>query len=155
MGHSHVSDFVEKVSKDSFYKDDDDYWHERYLQSIKEIDSSDVCILETSIPSTAMGQLAQLSIEKFKPTILLYKGNKPFFFRGLAETEKRVQLLEYDLDNLPKVLEYAFEFAEEFINTRFTLLFPPDIVSHLKEIKKQGLSQSDYIRNLIRKDMKK
>lgn len=156
MGHTHISKFVEKADPDKFYAENEEYWSKRYVASLKEMDRADVCFFETSIPSTAMGQLAQLSVEKFKPTILLYtKDGKPYFFRGLAGVEKRVQLLEYNNENLEDVLRYAFEFAEDFLSTRFTLLFPTDIIAYLNKIKKSGSSRSAYIRSLIRKDMKK
>ena len=98
LGHTHTSDFVEKLNPDTFYIDDESEWASRYKKSLEQMDLADICIFESSIPSTAMGQLAQLSVDKFKPTILLYrKGKKPYFFRGMAEVEKRVQLLEYKI----------------------------------------------------------
>jgi hypothetical protein len=155
LGHSHVSDFAEKIHPENFYTENEHEWAIRYSNSMKEMDRADVCFLETSIPSTAIGQLGQIAVEKFKPTILLYRqGKRPYYFRGLAEAEKRVQLLEYTPETLDTVLTFAFEFAEEFINTRFTLLFPPDIMAHLNKMKKSGNSRSKYIRTLIRKDMK-
>ena len=154
LGHIHTSTFVKKLDPVAFYKQSQEEWKKGYVVSLKEMDEADVCVIETSIPSTAMGQLAQLAVDKVKPTILLYlRGQKPYFFRGLAETEKRVQLLEYGPENLKEVLEDAFVWAEEFINTRFTLLFPPDIVAHLNSLKKKGVPKSEYIRDLIREDM--
>ncbi len=154
LGHTHTSDFVVTIHPETFYTINEKEWARQYVGALKELEKADICFFESSIPSTAMGQLAQLSVEKFKPTILLYqKGYKPYFFRGLAETEKRVQLLEYTKETLEEVLGFAFEFAEEFINTRFTLLLPPDIMAHLNKIKKSGNSRSEYIRELIRKDI--
>lgn len=155
LGHEHVSDFVLKTNPEKFYTEDEKEWAKRYAASLKEMDEADICIFETSIPSTAMGQLAQLSIEKSKPTVLLYtKNNKPYFFRGLAEAERRALLLEYDPKNINEILDYVFTWAEEFLNTRFTLIFPPDIISYLNNLKRDGRSRSEYIRDLIRKDIK-
>lgn len=154
LGHKHVSTFVKDIDPESFYQAVEKEWKNRYLNSVRSIEKADICIFELTIPSTASGQLAQLSLNKFKPTILLYrKGAHPHFSAGLEETEKRVQILEYSEEDLKDVLKYAFDMAEEYLNTRFTLLLPRDIVNYLNQLKKDGQSRSEYIRDLIKKDM--
>ena len=106
--------------------------------------------------SLAIGQLTQEAIRNEKPTILLYlQGKKPYFFRGAAEAESRVQLLEYTTDTLQDVLSYALEIAQELLTTRFTMLMPKELNTFLDKIHKQtGLSRSEYIRKLIMEKMK-
>lgn len=155
LGHKLTCDFVKTVTDSNFYVDTDDVWAKRYISCKHEITSADVCVIEASIPSTAMGQIATLSIEKDKPTIILYYGKKaPYFFRGLIKTNPKVQLLEYSDSDLQMVLKYAFDVVSQQINTRFTLLLPPEIISFLnKKRKYQGISSSDFIRSLIKREI--
>lgn len=129
----------------------------RYKKRLQETSKADVCVYEISYPSFGVGQLAQEAIREGKPVILLYyKGNPPHFFTGTAEVEKRVQLLEYDENNIENVLIDSLEIAEELLTTRFTMLMPANLNKYLTGIKKRfGLSRSEYIRKLLQQDMSK
>lgn len=64
--------------------------------------------------------------------------------------------MEYTLDGLKEVLADAFEFANELLTTRFTMLMPPELTRFLDEIsKKEGIPRSEFIRDLIAVEMKK
>lgn len=157
LGYKHTSDFTARIDPKTFYDVDEKKWERRYKKRLREIASAEICLFEVSKHSLAVGQLVQESIRSEKPVILLYhEGKKPQFFRGAVGAESRVQLFEYTLENIKDVLEYAFEIAEELLTTRFTMLMPPELTRFLDKIsEKEGTSRSEYIRELIAREMKK
>ncbi len=158
LGHTHTSDFAVTVKPELFYKNaDEEIWRKRYEQRLEEIANADVAIFEISFPSFGAGQLAQEAIRAEKPVILLYfEGNKPNFFRGTAQAEKRVQLFEYTHENLKEILTYGLGIATDLLTTRFTMLMPSDMTKYLETVKNHsGLSRSEYIRKLLKEDMEK
>lgn len=157
LGYKHTSDFTVRIDPKTFYDVDEKIWEKRYKERLKEIASAEICLFEVSKHSLAVGQLVQEAVRNEKPVILLYfEGKKPHFFRGTIGAESRVQLLEYTLDNIIETLKYSFEIAEELLTTRFTMLMPPEMTKFLDKIsEKEGTSRSEYIRELIAREMKK
>ena len=157
LGHEHTTDFMIRENFSNFYVVDDKAWAERYQLRLKEIAKSDVCIFEVSAYSISVGQLLQEAIRREKPTIALYCGEKkPQFLMGTALKEKRLQVCNYDLVNIEEVLSDALEIANELLTTRFTMLIPSNINKFLDDLNEcEGLSRSEYIRDLILKDMER
>lgn len=157
LGCKHTSNFMIKFDQKHFYEASEKEWGERYRSRLKEIAQADICVCEVSMHSLAMGQLVQEAIRREKPVIILYQlGKKPQFMIGTAVEEKRVQLLEYSMDDLKEVLEYGLEQAKEMLTVRFTMLMPPEYDKILNKInEEEGISRSDYIRGLIKEDVKK
>lgn len=158
IGHNHTSDFVIKINPQSFYKVDEKTWEKRYQLRNRQLSQADICIFETSIPSLAIGQLFQEAVRQEKPTIALHqKGKFPYTLMGAVGNEKRVQILEYEQEaDLDELIKYALEEASSQLNTRFTMLLSSEYVDYLNKInQEEGLSRSEYIRKLIRQEMKK
>jgi hypothetical protein len=157
MGFSHTCAFTEEIDPETFYHVDDKTWQERYYARLKEMSEADCCVFETSTPSHAIGQLVQEALRSDKPVVALHTHEyHPVFMSGSAGVEKRLQVLEYSLDNLDQVLEYGFEVVKSLLVTRFTMLMPAEISKFLDEkSKKDGISRSEYIRALILDEMKK
>lgn len=157
FGHKNTSNFTVRIDPKTFYDVKEKLWEKRYKSRLKEIANAEVCVFEVSQHSLAVGQLAQEAIKSEKPVILLYyEGKKPHFFRGTVGTESRVQLLEYRPETLDEILKDAFEIAEELLTTRFTMLMPPELTKFLNSIREnKEISRSEYIRELIAKEMKK
>jgi hypothetical protein len=156
LGHKHTTDFHRRLRNENFYSGTDGDWEKRYRNRLREVADAEVCVIEVSQHSLAVGQIVQQAITQEKPTMLLYfTGKRPHYLRGAALAEKRVQLVEYDEMDLKNVLADAFEIAQEMLTTRFTMLLPPEINTFLDSLnKKTGIARSEYIRDLIKKDMK-
>jgi hypothetical protein len=156
LGYTMVDDFVLSVDVKKHRNASDEYWASMYQNMMSGIIKSDVCVFEISAPSTGLGQLIQESIRREKPVILLRQNDKfHILLDGIALTEKRVQSYEYDNRNIEEVLEYSLENARELMTIRFTMLMPAELDNFLTEINRtQGISRSDYIRNLLLKEKK-
>lgn len=153
LGYSHTTSFMKDVKQEGFYEVGEEEWESRYLARLKEISKADVCVFEVSKHSLAVGQLVQEAISSEKPTILLYEeGKKPHFFRGTDLAEKRVLLLGYGLNDLNQVLDDGLEIAKELLTSRFTMLMPSELVKSIDEMKEVGVSRSEFIRRLIKKE---
>lgn len=125
-----------------------------YTTWTKYIHNADFVVAEISYPSTVnIGFELHNIIERGKPVIGLYKeGRDPIFTSELHS--KRLIKSSYTIDNLKDVLSWAIEEVKEIINRRFTFLIPPDVNHFLENsYKDYGITASDLIRNLIRKEM--
>lgn len=155
-GYSHTSDYVLKTDPDTFYDMSKEGWLEHYKHCITALGGADFCVFEASTPSHAIGQLVQEALRKEKPVIALHtKDYKPFFMLGSAGNERRLQVLEYSKDTLRDVLLYASDVVKDLLQIRFTLLLDSTMKSKLDEVAEKGITRSEYIRNLIEKDMGK
>ncbi len=126
-------------------------WHTTWT---KYIHDADFIVAEISYPSTInIGFEINNILERGKPVIGLYKdGKDPIFISELHS--RRLIKSSYTLDNLKDVLSWAIEEVQEIINRRFTFLIPPDVNHFLENsYKDHGITASDLIRNLIRKEI--
>lgn len=157
LGHDLTTDFMISFDPETFYDADENEWHKRYKARLREIAQANICVFESSMHSLAIGQLVQESLRKDKPVIVLHDETfTPNFILATKDKEKRIQVLEYTDQNINEVLEYGLENAEQLVTTRFTMLMPPEYNQFLDEINQsEGISRSDYIRNLITDDMKR
>ncbi len=118
------------------------------------IKSSDINIFEVSYPSLGIGHEVAMSLDLGKPTIVLYlKGKEPFVFMARETEAERLQVVSYDLFSLKKDLSSSIRLACDQLETRFTLILNSDVRKRLDNVASKGLSRSEYIRELIRKDM--
>lgn len=155
LGHENLSDWTLTKKREEIFKETAEETHQFYKTLLKHIYSADVVVLEVSLHSLGVGHLIALVIDYSKPLIALYtEGNKPYMLGGMES--KRLIKLSYNFSNLKEVLKYGFEEAKEMIETRFTLLLPPEIVNFLNKIsKKKRIPRSVFIRNLIEREMEK
>ncbi len=126
-----------------------------YNKKIDMIQKSDMCIFETSTHSLSIGFIIQKALEFNKPTIVLYiKDHKPLFFSGV-DNEKLI-LQEYDEKNLETQLSSAIQDALHLREKRFNFFISPSLLSYLEQSsKKEGITKSTFIRNLILAHKKK
>lgn len=150
LGHTHVTDFVVDVDVSNFYLSDIEDFYKETQANLKK---ADICIFETTTPSLAIGQIISMALQFGKPVIALYTGkNIPFFLSGV--NDDKVQVVQYDLNNLAEVLEQAIIYANESSDVRFNFFISPSIGQYLDWISKEKkIPRSVYLRNLIERDM--
>ena len=122
----------------------------------KYIRDCDFAVAEISYPSTLnIGFEINNILERGKPVIGLYKeGKDPIFTSELHS--RRLIKTSYTKENLKDVLAWAIEEAREIINKRFTFIVPPEIGDFLEDsYKSHGITASDLIRDLVKKEMVK
>lgn len=134
----------------------DDEKISNYKQIINWIDKSDFCVMEASFPSTLhIGHEITISIEKNKPTIVLYeKGKMPAQFMGLKND--RLIWVEYELTRVQEALVKAIEVAGSLMDVRFNFFVSPKILNYLDWVaQKRMVPRSVFLRGLIERQMKK
>jgi hypothetical protein len=156
LGHEYLEAYdVLNRKLSQVLKTDADLQQSYYKKWQRTIAKADIAIVEASFPSTVhIGfEIAHL-LERGKPTIILYtKGNNPTL--ASEYHSQRAIKLEYSVDTLKDDLKWGLEEAEQMLNRRFTFFISPNIDAFLNKIMKQkGLSKSEYIRELIEKNMK-
>lgn len=126
-----------------------------YNKKINTIKEADVCIFEVSTQSLSLGFIIQKALEFNKPTIVLYmKGFDPHFLDGV-ENEKILQT-EYEEDSLEKKLSESLKKALDLREKRFNFFINPNLLTYLESAsKKEGITKSTFIRNLILAHKKK
>lgn len=152
----------------SFYKEDEakqfydklemggsKAYNDFFNETIDTIKNSDINVFECTMPSLGIGFQVEKSLEFNKPTIVLYlKGHIPHFFAG-TENEKML-LKEYTAENIEKILTQAINDARHLADKRFNFFISPFLLTYLETTsKKEGITKSTFIRNLIHDHMKK
>lgn len=156
MGYTHVTDFIHTTS-DDFY---DKMEHGReehkkfYTNMIKGIQSADICVFETSVPSLGVGFLIQSALDYSKPTIVLYyQDNTAYFLSGIDDEKLIVK--SYDDKNYKKILKNALEQAREKRDKRFNFFLSPKLLNYLETVStEQGVTKSKILRDLIVENMR-
>jgi hypothetical protein len=102
-----------------------------------------------------MGFIMQKALELSKPVIALYhSNNSPFFATGI-ENDK-LQVIEYNDENLERVLADALDYAKDQADIRFNFFISPKISNFLDWMSKEKrIPRSVYLRRLIENDMAK
>ncbi len=156
LGYVHTSNLITTMDPQKFYQVDGSTWGKRYTAFLHDIARADACVFEVSIHSLAMGQLLQEAVRREKPVIALYfEGQRPQFLQGAEGVENRVQVVEYTIKDLNNVLADALAVARDLLETRFTMLMPANLIKFLNAMSdKKGMSRSEYIRQLIEREMK-
>lgn len=129
--------------------------HQKYYKKMMSwIYQADIIIVEVTRPEVGVGLEIGLAVEAEKPIISLFREGQstPVLF---GKNYNKIQNYEYDVDNLKLTLKMAIEEASKMINTRFTMLMPPDLINWLNKLSKQGQNRSEYIRRLIREDIER
>ena len=153
LGHKNLDDLVLKIDPKEFYLGDQRDRENLYNRAMIKIRNADMVVLEVSIPSLSMGFVMEKSLARGKPVVALYSdGLNPYFADGIRD--KRLQVLPYTLGDISDTLKFAIEEAEELMESRFTMILSPEEKKYLDKIAKTGKTRSEYIRDLIAKDMK-
>ena len=155
-GIEHTSAYVTEIQKHLKGGWSDEYYKKFYSDHLQAVVKAQICFFEVSEPSIGLGQVLQEAVRREKPVVgFWYKGCKePFLFMGMSDEENRVLRYEYSENNLEEVVEYAVEMVRELLTVRFTMLLPSEYNQYLDKVHEdRGISRSDYLRNLIKKDM--
>lgn len=152
-GYNLLDDDILTKNADELYealeKGDHKKQVEFYNKKIDSIKKADMCIFEASVHSLSIGFVIQKALELNKPTIVFYiHGNRPIFFSGV-DNEKLI-LQEYNEENLENKVKLAFEEALHLREKRFNFFISPQLLTYLESAaKKEGITKSTFIRNLI------
>ncbi|MDD4937955.1 MAG: hypothetical protein PHX34_02970 [Candidatus Shapirobacteria bacterium] len=128
---------------------------ENYEYLIKCLKKAEVVVTEVSGHSMSAGYLISQALDMNKPVIALYKADsKPVFIAGI--NNRRLFLVEYDENNIEKVLKSAFKKVSGLVDVRFNFFVSPKILNYLDWIgQKRMIPKSVFLRNLIEREMKK
>lgn len=119
------------------------------------IRKSDICVFEVSFPSTSIGHEIAMALHASRPVIALHV--KDAAKNPILEsiTDERLQLIDYDLDKIQRIVEDAFDYATENMDTRFNFFISPQIGNYLDWISKyKKIPRAVFLRQLIEEDMK-
>lgn len=121
---------------------------------ISEPENCDGAIIEASYPSNInIGFEIGTLLSQSKPVILIYKEGKTPEFITNPHYSKLISS-EYNERNLEKILDWCFEELNELSSKRFTFYISKDIEKFIEDVsKEEEISKSEYIRNLIEKEM--
>jgi len=155
LGHSLVTtNVIDRTSKDVM-EESADQAGEYYRRMIGWIKKADLVVAEVSYPSTGIGYEISLALQEGKPVIALYVGNRLPYLLESTHVD-RLQVVEYNLEELKDVLKYAVEEAKNQLDVRFNFFVSPKIVRFLDWVaKKKKMPRAVYLRRLIEEDMKR
>lgn len=157
LGYIHTSDLLTKpvIEFESEMKEGKKAEIDFYQDMVESIKKADICVFEASTPSLGVGYLVDKALSLSKPTIILfYKDYKSFLLPGI-EDEKLV-VYSYSDKNYQSILKKAFKEAKEKRDKRFNFFISPKLLNYLELVsKKENLTKSQFIRNLIYDHMKK
>jgi len=141
--------FDEKLEKAE--ESDREKW---YKDSIREIQKSDLVVVEISYPSTAnVGHELTYALEIGKPVVAIYHASRePVFLRG--REDEKLLLFAYTDRDLENILESGIEYATEIQDVRFNFFISPKIGRYMDWISKnKRVPRAVYLRKLIEEDM--
>jgi len=128
-------------------------WQKTWNEFVRE---SECVVVEASYPSTVhVGfEIASLMIHN-KPIILLYHGDKnPSLINDLFAT--RIIKSSYTDNDLENVVRWCMDEVLNLLARRFTFNIDNRLDTFLEIVsREQGVSRSEYIRELIEEKMKK
>jgi len=157
--HIVLDDDLLTLKPDEFYSKFEDSdrkaFVEFYQTELEKIQKADINIFDCSFGSLSIGFIIEKSLEYNKPTIVLYyKDNVPFFLTG-AQDDKLI-MASYNDENITEVTQKTLETASELRDKRFNFFISPELLNYLDEAtKKEGVTKSLFIRNLILQHRKK
>ncbi|MDO8608921.1 MAG: hypothetical protein Q7R95_00070 [bacterium] len=152
LGHTVYADHIKQGLNDiSDRKIRKNYTH-NYKKIVDKIDSSDIMIVESTVPSMAVGHFLTLALTKRMPVLVLYthnphglligNPNNLLFFKKYSQT---------GLDDLKEIIKKWTENVDKSVlKNRFNLMLSPN---HVENITKKSsylkISKAEYIRKLI------
>ncbi|MFA5532758.1 MAG: hypothetical protein WDA13_04165 [Candidatus Shapirobacteria bacterium] len=128
---------------------------ENYEYLVKCLKKAEIVVTEVSGHSMSAGYLISQALDMNKPVVALYTADsKPVFIAGI--NNKKFFLVEYDKENIEKVLKKIFKEVSSLIDVRFNFFVSPKILTYLDWVgQKRMVPKSVFLRNLIEKEMKK
>lgn len=141
---SDVNDLSSKESREKWYK-----------TSIKEIQQSDLVVVEISYPSTAnVGHLLTYAMDLGKTVLAFYRdGRDPLFLTG--RSDDRLLLFAYTDTDLEEVVKEGLEYSTTVQDVRFNFFISPQIGTYLDWVSKnKRIPRAVYLRKLIEEEMR-
>ncbi|KUK79229.1 MAG: hypothetical protein XD95_0535 [Microgenomates bacterium 39_7] len=153
LGHQSTNNMFDSSVVQQFYDGPHEKRVRRYKNLMTSLKQSDLVVLEVSIHSLSMGFWMQKALELNKPVIALHlKEYDPSFLQGIDN--EKLQLIEYEEENLEEVLRYAIDFASDQQDTRFNFFISPKHQNYLDWISQnRKIPRSVFLRRLIEKHM--
>lgn len=161
-----IVDAIEKAGNDvswrftldfnpEHYSLPEELWGDHYKETMKALSDADLLVAEVSVSSLTVGQRIQHALLLGKPVIAFkVASRRDIFLGGASQVEPKLLVVDYTLDDIDDKVKEAFEYAGEWMATRFTMLLDGKVRRRLDEIATKGISRSEYIRSLIEKDTK-
>jgi hypothetical protein len=157
LGHENLDKLLFEINTEEFYSGNEKKQKDLYKNTLIKIRKADVIVLEVSVQSLSMGYIIDKALENCKPVILLYKEKvdvNPYFVGGIQD--EKLQVYDYNLNNLKDLLRNALDDANEQMDVRFNFFVSPKIVQYLDWISKfRKMPRAVYLRRLIEKEMEK
>lgn len=128
---------------------------ENYYQNLlKWISNSDAVVFEVSYPSTGIGHEVALALHRGKPVVAFYiKERKPHILESISD--EKMQVIEYQIPTLPKLMKNALEYAADQQDVRFNFFISPEIQRYLDWVAKyQRTPRAVYLREVLERDMR-
>lgn len=149
----HISNLVVNADPEKFYKTEYENVVKHYKKTIRDLKKADIVVAEVSMHSMSMGYLVNKALELSKPVIALYTtGHEPFFLTGLDDP--RLQIVEYNLDNVSEKVEEAVDYATSQQDTRFNFFVSPKHINFMDWIaQNKKIPRSVFLRRLIEREM--
>ena len=126
--------------------------HQRIINMIK---AADLIVAETSYSSIAVGYEITTALNMSKKVLLLHLPDK---YSPLLEGIKNpnLHIVQYTEDDLVEILTDALKVIEKSVDIRFNFFLPKALLAQLDWVAlNQRVNKSEYVRQLIEKDMKR
>jgi nucleoside 2-deoxyribosyltransferase len=150
-----IADHILYHKRKDILEETDEEKIEFYQKFISWVRSADIVVAEISTPSTVnVGHEISVALGMGKPVIAFYlEGADPVLMKAIPS--EKIRVVEYTAQNLEELLAFELEEVEKLSDHRFTLLLPADIMAHLDQVAETGMTRSEYIRELVKKDMRR
>jgi hypothetical protein len=155
LGERLVSDHVLKNSFEDVASQDKEQAKESYFKLISWIKTTDVFLAEVSTQSLSVGHEITEAMNLGKPVVLLYMGDRrPSMLFG--SNYDKLQLIQYEIGDLKKILMNAFAEAKKNMDVRFNFFVSPKILNYLDFVAKNRMvPRAVFLRDLIEREMRK
>ncbi|MDH5532838.1 MAG: hypothetical protein OEX81_00225 [Candidatus Pacebacteria bacterium] len=155
LGHRIVTKHFIKRSFEEL-KNETDKDAADYSKKMKKwINGSDAVIVEITKPGLGSGYEISTALALSKPVIVLFKENQknsPHVLKGI-ESDK-LQVMNYNMDNLSDLLNDALDYASSQQDTRFNFFVAPKHINFLDWVaKNKKIPRSVFLRRLIEREI--
>lgn len=126
-----------------------------YKTVYSNIKNADVVVAEVSYSSVSVGFEVTTALKLLKKVLLMHV---PTNHISLLEAvkDRNMTICEYNLENLEEKLRNALKVIEKDADVRFNFFVPKELAAQLDHMSlNERVNKSEYIRQLIEKDMKK
>lgn len=153
LGYELISERVLERNPEDVLKENPEEASHYHRAMVMKIKKAEVIIAELSYPSTGVGYEIAIALNEGKPVIGLYvRGKEPYILES-SHLEK-LQIVEYELDDLQRILEDAIADAKQQMDVRFNFFISPKIGAYLDWISRNKKTpRAVYLRKLIEEDM--